>query len=275
MGGTPSWLSTPVHHEDLASDIPYTYLAANLIIQGAVDARACPDGGLLPGGGVNACGLEAARPAVNTWQDQFDGLILDASQKTGVPAHLLKNLFARESQFWPGVLRTLGDLGLGQLTENGADTTLIWNPSFFAQFCPLVLSGEACGKGYLHLKPYEQLLLRQALVGSVNATCADCPLGLDLGEANFSVTVFAHTMVANCEQAGRVVRNITGDMRKITQADSAELFDWVAIDTGENFYQSDADREFIIENARRAGYPRVLARVRSTIRLSFTISPSG
>lgn len=211
VGGTPPWLSTPVHHTDLASDIPYTYLAANLIIQGAVDARACPDGGLLPGGGVNACGLEAARPAVNTWQDQFDGLILDASQQTGVPAHLLKNLFARESQFWPGVLRTLGDLGLGQLTENGADTTLIWNPSFFAQFCPLVLSGEACGKGYLHLKPYEQLLLRQALVSSVNATCANCPLGLDLGEANFSVTVFAHTMVANCEQAGRVVRNITGD----------------------------------------------------------------
>ncbi|MGE5249572.1 MAG: hypothetical protein ACM3QS_05105 [Bacteroidota bacterium] len=211
VGGTPFWLSTPVHHEDLASDIPYTYLAANLILQGAVDARSCPDGGLVPGGGVNTCGLEAARPAVNAWQDQFDALILNTSQETGVPAHLLKNLFARESQFWPGIFRALPDVGLGQLTENGADTTLFWNPSFFAQFCPLVLSSESCGKGYLHLAPAEQLLLRQALVGSVNATCADCPLGLDLSQADFSVSVFAHTMVANCEQAGRVVRNITGD----------------------------------------------------------------
>jgi hypothetical protein len=212
VGGTPFWLSTPVHHEDLASDIPYTYLAANLILQGAVDARGCPDGGLIPGGGVNACGLEAARPAVMEWQNQFDSLILNTSQETGVPAHLLKNLFARESQFWPGVFRAIDDVGLGQLTESGADATLFWNPSFYAQFCPLVLSSEACGKGYAHLGKAEQQLLRQALVASVNAYCTDCPLGLDLSQAGFSVSVFAHTMLANCEQTGRVVRNITGDI---------------------------------------------------------------
>lgn len=211
VGGTPFWLSTPVHHEDLASDIPYTYLAANLIIQGVVDARSCPDGGLIPGGGVNTCGLEAARPAVNEWQDQFDSLILSTSEETGVPAHLLKNLFARESQFWPGYFQTAADVGLGQLTEDGADTTLFWNPSFYSQFCPLVLSSEACGKGYTHLTPFEQTLLRQALVSSVNAACADCPLGLDLNQADFSVSVFAHTMLANCEQTGRVVRNLTGE----------------------------------------------------------------
>ena len=211
VGGTPSWLSTPVHHEDLASDIPYTYLAANLIMQGVVDARSCPDGGLIPGGGVNTCGLEAARPAVSAWQNQFDTLILSVGKATSVPAHLLKNLFARESQFWPGGSPTLDDVGLGQLTEHGADTTLAWNPSFYSQFCPLVLSGEACGKGYRHLQKADQLLLRQALVASVNATCADCPLGIDLGRADFSVSVFANTMIANCKQAGRVVRNLTGE----------------------------------------------------------------
>jgi hypothetical protein len=212
VGGAPDWLSTPPQSEDLSSDIPYTYLAANLILQGAVDASACTDSGLVPeDGGVNTCGLEAARPTVNEWQNRFDSLIFDTSQSTGVPAHLLKNLFARESQFWPGIFRSTGDVGLGQLTENGADTTLIWNPSFYHQFCPLVLSSEECGKGYMHLDEEQQFALRRGLIGSVNATCQECPLGLDLTQADFSVSVFAHTLLANCEQAGRVVRNLTGN----------------------------------------------------------------
>ena len=53
-------------------------------------------------------------------------------------------------------------------------------------------------------------MLRYALVNSVNAACADCPLGIDLDRANFSVTVFAHTLMANCEQAAQVVWNYTG-----------------------------------------------------------------
>jgi hypothetical protein len=164
---------------------------------------------LIPDGSANACGVEASRPAVAEWQNQFDELILNTANTTSVPARLLKNLFARESQFWPGVFRVNGDAGLGQLTEDGADTTLFWNPSFFTQFCPLVLSSDTCGQGYAHLDTTEQALLRGALVGSVNATCEDCPLGIDLSQADFSVTVFAHTLLANCEQAGRIVRNYT------------------------------------------------------------------
>lgn len=209
VGGPPDWLSTPQEAAELSSSIPYNYLAANLILQGAVDASDCPDGGLLPDGGANTCGQEAARPAVEEWQNQFDELILSAAQETGVPATLLKNLFARESQFWPGVFRALPDVGLGQLTENGADITLLWNPSFYGQFCPLVLSAERCSKGYVHLKEEEQQLLRQALVSSVNAACENCPLGIDLSQANFSVGVFAHTLLASCEQAGRVIYNVT------------------------------------------------------------------
>jgi hypothetical protein len=209
VGGPPEWLSTPPESQELNSDVPYTYLATNLILQGVVDANACPDGGLAPGGGVNQCGLEEARGAVNEWQDRFDELILTTAQETGVPARLLKNLFARESQFWPGLLN-LDDVGLGQLTEDGADATLFWNSSFYNQFCPLVLSGERCGKGYMHLKEDERLLLRQSLVATVNATCEECPLGLDLTQSDFSVNVFAQTLIANCRQAGQVVRNLTG-----------------------------------------------------------------
>ncbi len=211
VGGPPQWLATPNHVSGLSSNIPYNYLAANLIQQGAVDVGACPDGGLSPDGTVaSACGMEAAREAVNDWQNRFDGLILEVAQETGIPAQMLKNLFARESQFWPGTVLPGGDTGLGQLTHNGADTTLLWNPAYFNAFCPLILSGEACEDGYLSLEPDDQEMLRFALVNSVNAACADCPLGMDLERADTSVAIFAHTLMANCQQASQVVWNYSG-----------------------------------------------------------------
>ena len=207
VGGPPAWLSTPQDASELSSDIPYSYLSANLILQGAVDASACPDGGLIPAGGANECGQEAARGAAEVWQNQFDNLIMRAADDTGVPAQLLKNLFARESQFWPGIFRAVSDFGLGQLTQNGADTTLLWNPSFYSQYCPLVLSAQTCSQGYVHLKDADQQLLREALVSSVDASCNNCALGIDLSRADFSIGVFAHTLLASCEQTGQVVLN--------------------------------------------------------------------
>jgi hypothetical protein len=180
-----------------------------LIRAGAVDVTACSDGGLLPEGSASACGMEASREAVTAWQNQVDGIIVSVAQDTGVPAHLLKNLFAVESQFWPG--RSLrNDIGLGQLTEKGADTALLWNPAFYYQFCPLVMDSSECSKGYLHLTDKQQEYLRQALIVEVDATCDTCPLGINLDRANFGVGVFAHTLLANCEQTGQLVENITG-----------------------------------------------------------------
>ena len=209
VGGPPEWLSTPTQSEELGTDIPYNYLATQLIAAGAVDVSACTDGGLLPEGGASTCGMEAAREAVTAWQNQFDGIILSVAQDTGVPAHLLKNLFAIESQFWPGI-SNINDIGLGQLTERGADTALLWNPPFFHQFCPLVMDSAECSQGYLHLTEEQQEYMRLALIDSINATCETCPLGIDLDRANFSIGVFAHTMLANCEQTGQLVENVTG-----------------------------------------------------------------
>jgi len=56
---------------------------------------------------------------------------------------------------------------------------------------------------------YNQNLLRGALVQKVNATCVDCPLGIDLTQANFSVGVFAQTLLANCQQTGQIIYNTT------------------------------------------------------------------
>ncbi len=214
VGGPPAWLTTPKRPQDLLTEIPYSYLAANLIQAGVVDASACPNGGLLDehdGYGANPCGQEKAQEAVTAWQNQFDHLILAVAQETSVPAQLLKRLFARESQFWPALYEG-SDIGLGQLTADGADTTLLWNPAFYDQFCPLVLDSERCDEGYLHLDDEERTALRLGLVHTVNATCADCPLGIDLSRADFSVKVFGHALQANCEQAGRLVRNVSGEI---------------------------------------------------------------
>ena len=55
----------------------------------------------------------------------------------------------------------------------------------------------------------QQNILRGALVQKVNATCDDCPAGIDLTQANFSIHVFAETLVGNCSQADRVLYNVT------------------------------------------------------------------
>jgi hypothetical protein len=211
IGGPPEWISTPTESEQLGTDVPYNYLAANLIRKGVVDVSECIDDGLLPEGGASECGMDKARPAVNEWQNQFDTIILNVGKDTGVPAHLLKNLFAKESQFWPGP-GTKDDVGLGQLTEQGADTTLMWNPPFYYQFCPLVMDSKECKKGYLGLETDQQEYVRIALKSAVNAVCENCPLGIDPERANFSVGVFAHTLLANCEQAGQLVENVSGEI---------------------------------------------------------------
>jgi hypothetical protein len=207
VGGVPAWLSTPQRPEELATNIPYEYLAANLIEHGIVDASACGDGGLFGPGLASACGFEAARPAVAEWQNRFDSLIFSAAQEVGIPAQLLKSIFSRESQFWPGISPGKPEAGLGQLTEGGADTTLLWNHSYYEQFCPTVLDDGVCRRGYSQLQDKQQDLLRVALVDRVDAFCADCPLGIDLDKADRSVEIFAQTLLANCDQAGMIVYN--------------------------------------------------------------------
>lgn len=210
-GGLPAWLTTPPSSDDLVSNKPYTLLAGTLISQGLAGAETCPDGGLLDSGAASPCGLEQARPVVEEWQNRFDELIHATSLARGVPAQLMKNLFAHESQFWPGIYEDDQEVGFGQLTENGADTALLWNPDFYNQFCPLVLESGVCASGYAHLLPGEQAMLRGALVLQASAHCPSCSFGIDLTRADFSIDVFAETLLANCEQVGRMVRNTTGE----------------------------------------------------------------
>lgn len=212
IGTPPRWLSIPDQSQLLASDEAYYYLAGRLISQGVVDATTCATGGLLPNGYADTCGLETAQTEVKAWQNLFDNRILEVSQNTGVPGQLLKNLFAQESQFWPGIFRVPYEFGLGQITDHGVDAILLWNPSFYQQFCPLVLSQDTCDVGYIHLDDEDQALLRGALALQANANCPNCPTGVDLTNVNVSVPLFANTLLANCEQIGQIVFTATGEL---------------------------------------------------------------
>jgi hypothetical protein len=212
VGGPPDWLSTPEEGALIASDQPYYYLAGRLISQGLVDASSCPTGGLLPNGYANACGLELARPIVQNWQNQFDNRIIQVAQETGIPAQVMKNIFAQESQFWPGMFKVPYEFGLGQITENGADTILLWDENFYNQFCPLILLQEACDTGYLHLQENNQAILRGALALQAKSDCEQCTAGIDLSNVDFSLSLFANTIKANCDQVGQIVYNAAEDL---------------------------------------------------------------
>ncbi len=167
----------PLAPEQLYSKISLYFLAAMLIKNKAVDASACENGGLSTKNEwvANNCGLSLAYAAVVQWQNRFNEVILNVAQETGVPAQLIKNIFSRESQFWPGIYFLIQEAGLGQLTPAGADTLLLWNPFFYEQFCPQVLLPEVCRKGYTNLTWEEQELLRGALMRMVDASCPPLP----------------------------------------------------------------------------------------------------
>lgn len=211
VGGPPVWLSSPEHPEALITNHPYYYLAGSLINQGIVDAAACQNGGLENPDVANQCGLESARPVISQWQNQFNTEIIQVAKDTGIPSQLMKNIFSKESQFWPGFSASYKEAGLGHLSDLGADTVLLWNPSFFSQFCPLILETTRCQQGFGNLDITEQEMLRGALVQKVNAACPECPQGIDLRQANFSISVFARSLLANCEQVGQILYNQTGN----------------------------------------------------------------
>ncbi|MBS1250693.1 MAG: hypothetical protein MAG431_02288 [Chloroflexi bacterium] len=215
IGTPPPWLANPTQVELLASNRPLSYLAGQLIANGIVEVRDCKHYGLLSNGYASPCGLEEARREVFRWQNLFDPQIIKASQESGIPSQILKRLFAQESQFWPGVLwKTQEDgydeYGLGQLTELGADTVLLWNQDFFYQFCPLVLNDEVCQQGYTNMEEENQILLRGALLANLNAECPECSQGIDMESVNTSISYFAQTLAGNCKQVGEIVSSGTG-----------------------------------------------------------------
>jgi hypothetical protein len=164
---------------------------------------------LLENGYADSCGLQIARSAVNAWQNQFDARILQVAQERRVPAQLLKNLFAQETQFWPGYHEEFSEYGLGQFTELGADFLLFWNPDFYTRLCSGVLRPGVCALGYPHIEDEYQEMLRAEVLKRVNMECENCTIAYMLERAQESVDMFAEALVASCKQTGQTVYNAT------------------------------------------------------------------
>jgi hypothetical protein len=210
IGNGPAWLTTPPLVELMASEAPYQYLAGRLIAQGVIEAGDCPTGGLLPNGYADACGLDAALDLVHEWQNQYDPQIFLVANEMNLPGQLMKNLFAQESQFWPGVFKDPKEFGLGQLTDLGAETLLIWNTAYYNQFCPTVLDEKTCRRGYVFQTAEIQALLRGALAQQARVDCPDCEFGIDAGQVGQTIQLFGSTLIANCAQVSRIIYNQTG-----------------------------------------------------------------
>jgi len=153
--------------------------------------------------------MDKARPVVLFWQNQFDRAIFEAAKQKGIPAQLLKNLFAQESQFWPGTDLYSTHFGLGQATELGIDALFIWNPDFYNQYCPLILSKEACSVSYVRQSSENKAILRGYFTYRINVDCPECPYGIDMEKTFDSVSIFADLVVANCHQVAQIVNNAT------------------------------------------------------------------
>ena len=97
----PYWLNQPSSIQELKTYNDLQYLAKKLINYRLADTSICPNNGLDRFNSPNACGLAAARDAVNSWQNAYDQLFWNAFLETGVPPQLLKALIQQESQFWP------------------------------------------------------------------------------------------------------------------------------------------------------------------------------
>lgn len=139
-----------------------------------------------------------------TWQNQWDAAIQEAGRIYSVPPRLIKAMFAQESQFWPlwaPERKHADEVGLGQLTDDGADLALRYSPGLYAQLCPL--AAWDCNPGYdTQPDPVRQMLrdiLRSHLM--VNGT----PLQA-AEQAAATIPTWAQILAAYYCAAGELVR---------------------------------------------------------------------
>jgi hypothetical protein len=207
LADRPVWLVSVDQPEDLRTSEAYTYLEERLTTLGLMTGNQAGDGGQrnMP----QPVNLDTRSESLMAmWQNQFDGSIMDGASARGLPARLLKSLFAQESQFWPGLFPEAGEVGLGHMSVLGADNLLLWSPSFYSEFCPKVFHADTCRLPYSRLPEEQKEMLRSALLASVNSDCADCPGFVDLDKAQQTVLIFAESLAAYCSQTGRMVYNV-------------------------------------------------------------------
>lgn len=193
------WLYVPQNASELHTEIPYVFLAGQMISNGAVDASSCPAGGLTLDGSANACGLALTKQQVIQMQNAFDDAILQAWVDYGVPPVVLKQLFRYESQFWPGRWGKY-HYGLGHVTFFGAHTALVRRPDLLNKVCSITgdCSTDINSPNF------------NALLTLMDAYCPTCQNKVDMPKAQASVGLVAQVVYSYCEQSSQLVFNATG-----------------------------------------------------------------
>lgn len=197
----PIWSQFPQDPYELNTSKDLHFLGKQLVDQGVVDLRSCPNNGLL-GAGLSACGLELARPHLEYWQNQFDLPIWRASAEEGIPPRVLKTLIETETQFWPITSDNrlhIDEFGLAQITENGIDILLRTDPDYYYEVCNQSLAD--CKVPYVSLPAEVQYNLRSYLTGMLNTDCPSCAFGRSLDKAAASIDLIARVLKANCLKA--------------------------------------------------------------------------
>jgi hypothetical protein len=206
----PTWLQVDATPSDLATQNRYELLVGHLLKTGIVNGSSCPSRGMNTDGSPNGCGLNVAQTEMVNWQNRYDATILAAAQASNVPPRLMKAVIAVESQFWPAPNWIKGEIGLGQMTEFGADLLLSQRSGFYRQVCTQALSNEECTQAYPFLADANRAMLRGLVLRSLDATCVSCQGGIDPGKGEQAVKVLAETMAASCTQSARTIQIATG-----------------------------------------------------------------
>jgi hypothetical protein len=145
---------------------------------------------------------------MDDWQNQLDPNIYRAGEDTQVPPRLLKAMFAQETQFWPlndPFSPSRGETGLGQLTDDGADLVLHYDPDLFSQWCHVAIDKSYCTKGYDMITDVQRQMVRDVLRAALNITGTPQEA---MQEARGQIETWARVLKAYYCAAGEIVRPV-------------------------------------------------------------------
>lgn len=206
----PAWLEPASSKIDLTTHRRYDLLVGKLLSTGLVDGSVCPANGLNPDGSPNGCGMEVARESMVRHQNFYDDYFLATAEREDLPPRLMKALIAVESQFWPGADWQSGEIGLAQITSNGADMVLANRPGYYGKVCIQVFGNDGCDRAYLSQTGSNKALLIGQVLQNSNAICPTCAGGVDLERGELAIGVLAEALNASCLQVARSVVLVTG-----------------------------------------------------------------
>ena len=130
--------------------------------------------------------------SVTAWQNQFNVDIFNAARSAGVPAVLLKKLIGVESQYWPLWKPSAGEIGMGQITDAGADVLLRYDDAIFDSVCKSAIA--RCDRGYHILTTNEQKLIRDVLRATLY--CAWCDVDQAIAHERANIIFYSRILRA-------------------------------------------------------------------------------